>query len=45
MVATMIEEKLLERIEQERGREPRSSFIRHILVDWYNSISQDRIDD
>jgi len=37
-LAVLVEPEISGAIEQERGREPRSSFIRRILVRWYNSL-------
>lgn len=36
MIPTMVEPEIKERIDQERGHETRSSFVRRILVRWYN---------
>ena len=43
MLTTMIEPVLYLHIERKRGHETRSSFVRRILVDWYNK-SEDTTD-
>lgn len=40
MVTCLVEKELWDAIEQEKGREPRSSFVRRILVRWYNSLGR-----
>lgn len=36
MIPTMVEPEIKERIDLERGHETRSSFVRRVLVRWYN---------
>lgn len=38
LVHALVEPKVAERIEKERDRESRSSFIRRILVRWHNKL-------
>ena len=45
MVTTLVEPEVYNKIEQERGHEPRSSFLRRIIVRWYNSLSTKEIDE
>lgn len=36
VVTTLVEKEIWDEINIARGHEPRSSFVRRILVEWYN---------
>jgi hypothetical protein len=38
LIHAMVESDLAKRIEIERNRETRSSFVRRVLVRWYNNL-------
>jgi len=41
LVHALVEPQIYNKIEKERGHETRSSFIRRILVRWYNSYEKE----
>ena len=38
IIHALVEPEVKQRIEQERGRETRSSFVRRIIIKWYNKL-------